>query len=65
MHRQLPERWLQHITILKEETGFYTMSQDEGIVTIIKIISDKVDRLSEALTNRWKDEKDRRWERCW
>ena len=52
-------------TTWKGQYGSYTMSQDGDIVTIIKIMSDKVDRLSEALTNRWKDENDRRWERCW
>ncbi len=64
MHVQLPERWLQHMTILKEDTGFYTMSQDQGIVTIIKTSVMSL-IYSEALTNHWKDEKDKRWERCW
>lgn len=41
------------------------MTNDEEVVTMLKDISDKLDRLTKVLTGHWKDEAARRRERCW
>lgn len=41
------------------------VSQEENIVTMLKDLSDKIDKLTKALTGHWKDEAARRRERCW
>jgi len=41
------------------------MTTETDLVTIIKDLSEKIDRLTKALTGHWKDEAARRRERCW
>jgi hypothetical protein len=41
------------------------MTSEDAIVTMLKDLNDKVDRLTKLLTGYWKDEQARRRESCW
>jgi hypothetical protein len=41
------------------------MTNDEEVVTMLKDLNNKIDRLTRALTDHWKDEAARRREGTW